>query len=79
MTLSNVGSSHEASQSGHGGGRRTDSRILSLNQDGGGKTGLRDGSAAVDNRSEKIHAAERIESGPLKTEQILCSNGKFNS
>ena len=36
---------HEASQSGHGGGRESDGRASSLNQGSGGGTGLSDRSA----------------------------------
>ena len=45
----------------------TDNRASSSNQGGAGGTSLHDGSAAVDSRSEKAHAAERVESAQLKT------------
>ena len=49
-------SSHEASQSDYGGGCGTDIRASSLNQGGGGGTGLCDRLAAVDSRSRKAYA-----------------------
>jgi len=48
---------HEASQSGHDGGLKTVGCALSANQSGGGGTGLRDRSAAVDDRSGKAYIA----------------------
>ena len=77
-TLSSVGSPHKASQSGHGGGQRTISHASSPNQGGRCGSDLCDGSAAVDGRSEKVHAAERVGSTPLKIELIPGSHGKFN-
>ena len=72
---------HEASQSGHGDVRRIVGHASSLNHDGEGETGLRDGSAAIDGRTEKTHATERVESTPLKIELIPLpgSHGKSNS
>ena len=77
-TLSSAGPSHEASQSGHSGGRGTHSRASSTNQGGACEIGLRDGSAAVD-RSEKAHASKIVKVLPLKTDMIPGSHEKFNS
>ena len=76
MTLSSVGSPHKASQSGYGGGQGIAGRASSLNQGGAGETSLRDGSAAIDNRFEKTHSADRVESSPLKIKLIPGSYGK---
>jgi len=78
-TLSSVGSQHEAPQSGHGGGRGNVDRVSSSNHNGGGGNGLHNISTAIDSRSEKTHATERIESSPLKTELIQGSHEKSNS
>ena len=72
-----MGSPHEASQADHGGGRGADNHASSLNQSGRDGTGLRDGSAAINNRSVKTHAAERVESTPLKIELISESHEKY--
>jgi len=58
--------SHEASQSGHGGGRGTGIRASSMNPGGGDETGLYDGSVVIDGRSRKTHASERVKSSPPK-------------
>ena len=60
QTLFSAEPSHEVSQSGHGGGLRTVGRASSSNQGGRGRNGLCDGSAAVNSRSEKTHATERV-------------------
>ena len=78
-TLLSVDSPHEASQSSHSGGQRTISHAPSLNEGGAGGTDLRDGSTTVDNRLRKAHAANRVESAPLKTELIPGSHEKSNS
>ena len=65
-----VESPREASQSGHGDALRIVGRSSNLNQGGEGKTSPRDRSTAIDGRSEKTYAAERIKSAPLKTEPI---------
>jgi len=77
--MSSVGSPHEASEWGHDGGWGTDGHASSLNQGGGGETDLRDGSVAVNNRSEKAHASERVKSVPLKIELIPRTHGISNS
>jgi len=47
-------------------------------QNQGGRSVLRDGSAAVDGKSEKAHT-ERVEFAPLKIELIPGSHGISNS
>ena len=46
---------------------------------GEGETSLRDGSTAIDDRSENAHVAERVKSPPLETELVPGSHGKSNS
>ena len=52
-TLSSEDTSLEASQSGHGGGRDSDTNASHRNQGGGGGTGLCDGLAVKDDSSIK--------------------------
>ena len=59
---------YEEAQSGHDGGLGTVSHASNPNQGGGDGIVLRDRSAAVDDRSEKTHVAERVKSAPLKIE-----------
>jgi len=54
-------------------------RASSANYGGGGGTDLRDGSTAIDGKSGKAHATERVRSTPLNAELISGSHEKFNS
>jgi len=65
-----MGAPHKASQLSHSGVWGTIGYASSTNHDGGGETGLHNGSAAVDGKSGKSQTAERVESSQLKTELI---------
>ena len=69
----------EASQSGYDGGCGIDIRASSLNQGSGGRTDLCDGSTAVDRRSRKSHASERVKSSSLKFRLVPESHRISNS
>jgi len=56
-TLSSEDSPHEASQSGHDGGRGINTSASCRVQSGGGETDFRDRSIAVNGGSGKKHAA----------------------
>ena len=53
-------------QSGHDGDRGSNTSASHRDQDGGGGTGFRDRSAAVDGSSNKIHTIWQANSAPLK-------------
>ena len=53
-------------QSGHGGGRDSNTSASHRDQDSGGGTGFRDRSAVVDGSSNKIHTIWQANSAPLK-------------
>lgn len=59
--LNRLESLHEASQSNHCSGRETMTHALSLNQSGGGETGLCIKSVSDDNRSKEALVMDIIE------------------
>lgn len=70
---------HEITQLGCGDGHRTDTRALSLNQNGWNGIDLDDKTTIVNGRSRKTHASKRVESSQLKTRLISESYGISNS
>ena len=57
-TLSSEDFPHETSQSGHGGGRVINTRASRQDQGGGGETGFRDRSTAVDGSLSEIMTSQ---------------------
>ena len=77
MILSNDGSPHKVSQSGHGGDRKINTSASHRDHDGGGGAALRDGSAVKNGSLTQI--VDRGTTSLLKTELIPESHGMFNS
>jgi len=65
---------HEASQSGHVGGRETDIHTSRLNQGRRGGTGLCNELDAYDGSSRETHALESAKFSPLKNKLISGSH-----
>ena len=73
--MSSEGSPHEASQSGQGGGRDSNTIISHRNHGDGGEASLSEGSAVKDGTSIKAPIIDRGASSLLKTELIPGSHG----
>ena len=76
--MSSEGPPHEASQSGHVGGRGINNGASRQDHSGGGGAGLHDGSTVKDNSFIKAHIIDRGVSSLLKTELILGSHRVCN-
>ena len=68
LTLSSEGTPLQASQSGHGGSRDSNTSASHRDQGGEGGTDFHDKQVAVAGSSSKIHAARQVNSATLKTD-----------
>jgi len=78
-TLSSEDSPHEASQSGQGGGRESNTGTTLRDHDDGGGAGLRDGLTVENGCLIKVHIVNGGASFLLKTQLIPRSHGACNS